>query len=138
MPSWSEVLGDGSISRQKTLGMPGRFEPLHAPLALTRRPMRIFTSVIEIATLTMFDPRQNLALRGAVAFQLIRDDHPGDILTTFEQLAEKLLRGLFVAPALHQNIENIVVLVHRPPQVMPLTMNGEKYLIQVLLVTRPR
>jgi hypothetical protein len=67
MPSRSEVLGDGSIRRQKTLGMPRRFEALHAPLALPRRPMRVFTPVIEVATLTMFDPRQNLALCGAVA-----------------------------------------------------------------------
>src|SRR5262249_4722844 len=60
-------VGRWSIRRQKTLGMPGRFEALHAPLALTRRPMRVFTPVIEVATLTMFDPRQNLALCGAVA-----------------------------------------------------------------------
>ena len=41
MPSWSEVLGNGSIGRQKTLGMAERFEPLHATLPLARRPMRI-------------------------------------------------------------------------------------------------
>src|SRR5215831_18444260 len=115
--------------------MSGGFEPLQVVLALPRWPMRVLTPVVERAALPMFHPRQDLALRGPVALQCIGDDDPWDVLTPFEQLAEELLRGLFIAPALHQNIEDIVVLVHRPPQVMPLTMNGEKHLIQVPLVT---
>ena len=45
MPSGSEVLDNGPIGRQKTLGMPRGFEPLHAILTLPRRPMRILTPV---------------------------------------------------------------------------------------------
>ena len=37
MPSGSEVLGNRSIGRQKTLGMAGGLEPLHATLPLARR-----------------------------------------------------------------------------------------------------
>jgi hypothetical protein len=55
MPSRAEVLGNGTIRRQKALGMTGGFEPLHATLTLTRRPMRILTPVIEVATLAMFN-----------------------------------------------------------------------------------
>jgi hypothetical protein len=62
MPSWSEVLGNGAIYGQKTLRMAGRFEPLHAMLPLTRRPMRVLTPVIEVAALTVFHPWQDLAL----------------------------------------------------------------------------
>jgi hypothetical protein len=51
MPSRSEGLGHGFIRRQKPLGMAGRFEPLHASLALTRRPMRVLTPIIAVATL---------------------------------------------------------------------------------------
>ena len=80
--------------------------------------MRVFTPVIEVATLTVFDPRQNLALRGAVAFQLLRDDHPGDILTAFEQLAKELLRCLLIAPPLYKDVKDVVVLIHYLPQVM--------------------
>ena len=67
MPSRAEVLGDGSIRRQKTLRMPRRFKPLHVVLALACWPMGILTPIIEIATLAMFDPRQYLPLRRAVA-----------------------------------------------------------------------
>src|SRR5262245_17115569 len=100
--------------------------------------MRVLTPVIEVATLAMFDPRQNLALRGAVALQFIRNYHPGDILAAFEQLAEELFRGLFVTPTLHQDIEDVVVLIHRTPQVMALPVDGQKDFIQVPFVPRLR
>ena len=86
--------------------------------------MRILTPVVEIAALAMFDARQNLALGGAVALQFIRDNHPWDILTAFEQLAEKLLRCLLVASALYQDIEDIVVLIDGAPQIMALAVDG--------------
>jgi hypothetical protein len=121
--------------RLQALSMPRGFEPLHVVLALTRWPMGVLTPVVEVTALAVLHAREELALRGTVALQFICDDDPWDVLTPFEQLAEELLRVLFIAPALHQNIEDIVVLVHRPPQVMPLTMNGEKHLIQVPLVT---
>ena len=54
--------------------MAGRFEPLHPILALTRRPMRVLTPIIEITTLAMFHPGEDLALGRAIALQLIGDD----------------------------------------------------------------
>ena len=54
--------------------MAGRFEPLHPILALTRRPMRVLTPIIEITTLAMFHPGEDLALGRAIALQLISDD----------------------------------------------------------------
>jgi hypothetical protein len=79
MPSRAEVLGDGSICRQKALGVTRGLEPLHASLTLTGRPMRILTPVVEIPTLPMLDAGQHLALRRSVAFQLVRDEHAGHI-----------------------------------------------------------
>src|SRR5262245_29901320 len=133
MPSWSEVLGNGAVVREEALRMPRGCEPLHGGLALTRWPMGALTLVVEITALAVFHAREELALRGTVALQVIGDD-PWDVLTPFEQRAEKLLRGLFIAPTLHQDVEHVIVLVHRPPHVMPLTMHGEKRLIQVPLV----
>src|SRR5262249_17661509 len=88
MPSRSEVLGNRSIRGQKALGMPRRLEPLHAILTLTRRTMRILTPVVQIATLAVFDPGQELPLRRAVALELIRDDDAGHVLQPLEQLTE--------------------------------------------------
>ena len=114
--------------------MPWGLEPLHAMLALTRRPMRVLTAVIEIATLAVFDPGQHLALGRAVALELIGDDDPWHVLQPLEQLAEKLLRRLLVAPALHQDIQHVIVLVNSAPQVMALPVDGQKDFIQVPFV----
>ena len=138
MPPGSEVLGDGAIRREKALGMTGGFEPLHATLPLTRWAMGVLTPIIEVATLPVFHPWEYLAFGGPVALQLIRDDHAGHIPQALEQLAEELLRSLFVAPALHQDIKEVVVLIHRPPQVMTLAVDGQKHLIQMPRVTGPR
>ena len=93
-------------------------------LALPRRPMRVFTPVIEVATLTVFHAGQSLPLRRAVAFELIRDDHPWHIDEAFEQRAKELLRCLLVASTLDENVQDVVVLIHRTPQVIALTVNS--------------
>src|SRR5215468_1244764 len=135
MPSRSKVMGNRAVGRQKTLGMPRGFKPLHAIFPLACRPMRVLTAVIEIATLPVFHAGQDLALRGAVALQLVRNDDAWHVQQALQQLAEKLLRRLLVASALHEDIEDVVALVDRAPEVMTLNINREKYLIQVPLVT---
>src|SRR5215510_12647824 len=89
MPSRSKVLGNGAVGRQKTLGMPRGFKPLHAIFPLARWPMRVLTAVIEIPTLTVFHPRQDLPFGRAVALQLIGDDDPWHVLEPLEQLCGK-------------------------------------------------
>src|SRR5215471_3644611 len=134
MPSGSEVLGNGAIRGQKALGMTRRFKSLHAILTLPRGPMRVFAAVIEIAALAVLHARENLALGCAITFQLIRNDDPRYVLQPLEQLTKKLLCRLFVAAALHEDIEDVVVLVNRTPEVMALAIDGQKHFIQVPLV----
>jgi hypothetical protein len=103
--------------------MPGGFGSLHATLALARGAMRVLTAMIERATLAMLHAREHLACGRAVALQLVRDDHAWHVLQALEQLAKALLCGLLMAPALHQAIQDVVVLVHRAPQIMALAMD---------------
>jgi hypothetical protein len=53
------------------------------------------------------------AWRHTVALQLIGHNHPGHVRQPFEELAEERRRGGRVAPALHQDIEHMAVLIHR-------------------------
>ena len=87
----SEVLGDETIGGEKALGVPGRFEPLHAALPLAGGLVGILGAVIEVFVLAVLDPRQDLALRRAIAFEFIRDEHPWDVLAPFEELAKEFL-----------------------------------------------
>ena len=71
MSARSEGLGDQPIRGEEALRMPGRLAPLHAPLPLAGRLVRVLCAVVEIAVLSMFHPRQDFWLRGAVALQFI-------------------------------------------------------------------
>src|SRR5215471_7533157 len=97
--------------------------------------MRVLTTVVEIAALAVFDSRQALPLRCPVALELIGDDDPWHVLEPLEQLAEKLLRRVRIAPALHQDIEHVIVLIDGAPQVMALPVDCQKDLVQVPLIT---
>jgi hypothetical protein len=120
------------------LGVSRRFEPLHPLFPLTRGLVGVLRAVIEIAALAMFHPRQEVPLRGTIALQLVRDDHPRNILAALEQLAEELLGRVLIPPTLDENIQDMTVLIHRPPQVVSFAANGEKDFIQMPLVARSR
>ena len=100
--------------------------------------MRIFRPVVQSFVLPMLHARQDLAFRSPIPLQPIGDDHARNVVHPFEQLAEKSLRGLFVALALHKDIEHISVLIHRWPQIMSLATDGEEDLIQVPFVATAR
>src|SRR5215471_3468371 len=104
-------------------------------LPLARWPMGVLTPVIEIATLAMFHPGQDLPFGRAITLELVRDDHPWHVLQALEQLAKELLRRLLVAAALHQDVEDVVVLIYRAPEIMALPINRQKHFVQVPLVS---
>src|SRR5262249_46382765 len=108
--------------------MPWRFEPLHTPLPLTRGLIRVPCPVVQIAMLTVFHPREHLALGGAVALELIGDEHPRHVGQALEQLAEELLCGRLVAPALDQDIKDVSILIYGPPEIAPCAFDAQKHL----------
>ena len=55
MPTRTEMLGDGTVRREKTWSVAGRFKPLHASLPLTGRVVGVLGAILEIPMLAMFD-----------------------------------------------------------------------------------
>src|SRR6516165_3062058 len=96
--------------------------------------MGVLTAVVEGTTLPVVDPRQDVPFRRAVALQLIGDHHPWHVLQSLEQLTKELLGGFFMPAALHQNVEDVVVLVDSTPQVMTFAIDCEKHLIEMPFV----
>ena len=81
MTARSEMLGNGIIRRQKPLRAPRRLELLHVLCALAGGLVEILGAIIEVPMLAVLHPRQQLALRCAIAFQLIDDEQPWNILS---------------------------------------------------------
>jgi hypothetical protein len=100
--------------------------------------MGVFGPIIQIAVLPMFHTRQHFPLRCTIAAELIGDDHSRHIGQLLEEFPAELLGRGLVTTTLDQDIEDIAVLIYRPPQIMLLTTNGEKYLIQMPFVACPR
>jgi hypothetical protein len=62
----------------------------------------------------------------------------GTYLNPLSSLRKKSFRGLLIPLALHQDFEDVPLLIHRPPEVIPLAANGQEHLIEVPLVAWPR
>jgi hypothetical protein len=96
-----------------------------------------FRPVIQILRLTVLNRASNLALRRLVAAQLVGNHYPGHVLQTLEQLAKEPGRGLGVPPRGDQNVQDIPVLVDGAPQVLPLTVDREEYLVEMPRIAGP-
>ncbi len=73
--------------------MPRRLKPAHYLLSQSGRLVRVLRPIVQSLVLAVLDTRHDLSLRRTVALQLVGDDHARDVLQTFQQLAEELLRG---------------------------------------------
>src|SRR4051794_6784209 len=126
MPPRTEMLGDRAIGGEKPLSVPRGLEPLPVSLPLAGRRVGVLRPVIEVAGLAMCYSRKNLALSGSIAFAFICDNHSWHVHEPFAQLAEERLCRLLIPATLHQNIPDVPVLIHRPPQIGRLALDGEE------------
>ena len=96
--------------------------------------MRQFSPVVETLVLPVFDARHNLALGRPVALELVGHEDPGDIAQPLEQFAKEALGRFAITAGLHQDVERVAVLIHRPPEIVVLAVHGEHHLIQMPFV----
>ena len=136
MASRSEVLGNGPIGGEESLGVSRGLKPLQAPLPLASWLVGMLRTVIEVPVLAVRHPRKHLPLRCPMAFQFVCNDDPRHIGQALQELTEKLLRRLLVPLALHEDVEHMPLLIDSPPQIMAFLADREKYLVQMPLIPR--
>ena len=136
--SGTEVGQDRPMCREEALRVPRRLESAHRPFPLAGRLVGIFRAVVEVSMLSVFHARQDLPLGGLVALELVCDDHPRDVRQALEQLAEAFLGRVLVASTLHEDVEDIAVLIDRSPQVLGLAIDLEENFVGVPFIARLR
>jgi len=113
---WNEEIADGREDTDKPLQVPGRSKTLHYPLSAPEREMRIFRLIVEPLVRTVLAFWHDLTSGSGVGAELIRD-HPSWWATLLaQQPLQQALGSLGVAAALNDLIEDIAVLINRPPQ----------------------
>jgi hypothetical protein len=79
----------------------------------------------------MLDAGQNLTFGCSITLELVSNDYMRDLLESFEELAKKSFRCMFVASALDQDIQHLAVLIHRAPHIVCFPVNLQVHFIHV-------
>jgi hypothetical protein len=77
----------------------------------------------------MLNTRQDLAFGGPKGSKFVRHNDPRRVARNLQQLAKETFRCLFVAVALHQNIEHVSVLINGSPEVVQFASDADEHLI---------
>lgn len=109
MPLWLEMSSDGTEGGKKALRVFGGLESPHLLFAQSRGLMRIFRTIVQSFVLPMLHPWQDL---------------------TFCRL--------FVALALHQDVQHVAILIYGPPEIVRFPADLQIDLIQVPFVATMR
>src|SRR5215510_2957419 len=117
------MLGDEARGGEAPLGVPRCLEALQAPLAWPRRLVGVVGAVVEISVLAVFHTGQDLAQGHAIAFALIRDDHPRHRGQAPPQRAEAFFRSGLIPAALPDDVKDRPVLIDGPPAIVAFAMD---------------
>jgi len=70
-------------------------------------------------------------MRRTVTSQLVGDHSPGLTTLAFEQLAKEAPRRSTITPCLHQDVDHVAILIHRPPKVVSLAPDRDEDFVQM-------
>jgi hypothetical protein len=73
MAPQAEMRRNGTVRREKALGMSWGVTPLWAPFSLSRPLARVLSPIVQSAVRPLLDAKQDLPLGSTVALELIRD-----------------------------------------------------------------
>ena len=117
------------MSVQESLTLVGRFEAPHLAFALPCGLMGDFGPVVGVTFRDMNDRRHDGPVCRAIAPELVGDQPPGCASLTFQELAEEPLSCAPISTRLHENVEDVAVLIDSTPEILPLTLDRHKELV---------
>ncbi len=129
MSADSEEILDDAVHRCKTLQMGSRLEPAHLAFPLAGRLMRDFRPIVFVLPGTVDHGRHHGTMRGRVATELVRDQPARLAALSFQQLAEEPCGRTLIAPRLHENVEDVAVLVDGTPQILQPALDPHEQLV---------
>ena len=98
--------------------------------------MRILRPIIQILASSVINTGQHLARNDIVTTQAISHKNTRTTECGVKNMREKAFCRLGIASRLQQDIQDQTLTVNRPPQIVPVSINGYKDLIQVPFISR--
>ena len=96
-----------------------------------------FGAIVPVPFRAIDDGRHDLSVRSPVASQLVGDQPPGLTPLTLQQLADKAFGSPAVATRLDEDVDDVAILIDGTPEIVPLSLDGDEDLVQVLCVAQP-
>lgn len=126
-----EEIADGGEDGDEPLQASRRSKALHRPLASSQRQVRVLGPVVEALVRAMFGRWHDLAPGGGIGAELVGNHAPGRTALLLKETRQQALCRLGVASRLDDFIEDISVLIDRPPQPMLFAADGDDDLVEV-------
>ena len=131
MSAHPEEILHHAVDRREALQLDGRLEAPHLAFPLACRLVRDFGAVVRILIRDVNDRRHHGPRGRWVAPQFVGDQPAGYAALALQHLPENAHGGAPVPPRLHQDVEDVAVLVDRPPQILLTTVQRDEQLIEV-------
>jgi hypothetical protein len=120
---------NGSVHADESLRLKHRFESPHPPFPHPGRLVGEFDPIVRVSRRVVDRFQDEFPPGDRVALQLVRHDRPGLTPMAGMQASEESLGGLRISSLLEQHIDDLPILVDRPPQVPLLASDSNEHLI---------
>jgi hypothetical protein len=137
VPAKIEQIVHSGMNTQESLRLPRRLEAAHTPFSHTRRLMRKLCPIISIPGCIVKGFRDEFSMRYAIASQLVCHNLSRFTMVIFQQSPEETLNSSPVTAGLEKHIDHLAILDYSPPQVLPLTTNLHKYVVDAECIAEP-
>ena len=137
MAAHSEEIPDGIVEGEKPLGLTSRFESAHLPFPLARRLMRDFGSIVGVPFHGVSHVAEDGSYCSGVASQFVGNDPQWFGTLAAQESSKESFCSALITMWLDQDVDHIAVLIHGTPQILLLTVDSNKDLVQVPVVAEP-
>ena len=99
--------------------------------------MRDLGAVVLVLPRTVHHGRRDGPVRRAVAEQFVGDQSPGRAPLFFQQLPKESSGRPPIAAWLYEDVEDLAVLVHGSPEILPSALDRQKEFVEIPGVAQP-
>src|SRR5713101_2637027 len=138
MTPHAEQIPNEAVDRQESLRVSAGLEPPYLTLPLAGRLVRDFDSVVLVLFGAVYHRRHDRAVGNRVAAKLVGDQTPRHTALPFQQFPEEALGCTPIAPGLDENVDDVPVLIDRPPEILLPTLDMHEEFVQVPRVAHAR